>query len=184
MKSVASGLEARLIGEVGRAIAPDASRYAIFDGYVRKRLGNDAPEGIGALARIAGFLSDRISFSLTIRERDRFAERGQIPAALLRRLRETNLLVERGERASFGHELFLNSFAAEAVIRRANGNAQEILDALDSPHADRKALIVGGLDVAAPRRSPHSGACCRIPQCRHAAPAVEPGGRIWFDFAA
>jgi hypothetical protein len=56
--------------------------------------------------------------------------------------------VERAARASFGHELFLDAFAAETVIRRANGNALDILAALHSPrHADRKALIVGAIEA-------------------------------------
>jgi hypothetical protein len=127
LNSVCSGLEARLIGEIGREISSEPSRYAIFDAYVRKRLGEDAVDGIQALARLAGFLSDRISFGLTVRELDRLAERERIPARLLRRLHEANLLTTRGDRASFGHELFLNAFAAEAVVRRGDGKASDIL---------------------------------------------------------
>ena len=65
--SVTSGLEARLIGEVSRTIPPDASRYSLFDYYVRTRLGADASEGISVLARFAGLMSERISFSLAAR---------------------------------------------------------------------------------------------------------------------
>lgn len=147
LPSVATGLEARLIGEVGSLLPAGASRYALFDCYVRKRLGSDAADGITALARIAGVLLDRIAFSLTLRDRDRFAEQSLIPAYLLCRLTQSNLLVERGERTSFGHELFLDAFAAEAVIRRANGSTIPIVEAISSPiHADRKDLIVGAID--------------------------------------
>jgi hypothetical protein len=147
LNSVNSGLEARLVGEVGRTVRPGASRYSIFDGYVRKRLGDEAPEAISALAQIAGLLSDRISFSLTVRDRDRFAAQEKISTSLLRRLRETNFLVERGGRASFGHELFLNAFAAEAAVRRANRDASVIAGALRlQQHADRRALIIGAID--------------------------------------
>ena len=147
LNSISSGLEARLLGEIGRDIAGEPSRYAIFDAYVRKRLGAGAADGIRALARIAGFLSDRVSFGLTVRELDRVSERENISAGLLQRLHETNLLTTRGDRASFGHELFLNAFTAEAVIRRGNGEASEVLAALRSPrHAERQALIVGAID--------------------------------------
>jgi len=147
LQSVGSGLEARLIGEVGRDIPPEAGRYAIFDLFVRKRLGAQAVDGIRALARIAGLLLDRISFGLSVRDLGRYAEQEHIDSQLIQRLHETKLLVSRGERASFGHELFLNAFAAEAVIRRAHGNASQISAALRLPkHTDRKALIIGAID--------------------------------------
>jgi hypothetical protein len=136
-----------LIGEIGRQISMDASRYAIFDSYFRRTLGTNAPAGIGALARIAGLLTDRISFSLTIRDLDRFCEREGITTALTRCLHEAALLATRGGRITFGHELFLNAFAAEEVIRRAAGNAADVLKALSSPrHAQRKTLIIGAID--------------------------------------
>ena len=145
--SVTSGLEARLIGEVSRTIPPDASRYSLFDYYVRTRLGADASEGISVLARFAGLMSERISFSLTARDRDRFADHEHISVELLRCLQGANLFVERGGRVSFSHELFLDAFAAEAVIRRAGDDASEIERALRSTqHASRKALIVGAID--------------------------------------
>jgi hypothetical protein len=147
LASIASGLEARLIGEIGRHISIDASRYAIFDSYFRRRLGINAAAGIGALARIAGLLTDRISFGLTIRDLDRFCEREGITTALTSCLHEAALLATRGDRTSFGHELYLNAFAAEEVIRRAAGNAADVLKALSSPrHAQRKTLIVGAID--------------------------------------
>lgn len=147
LNSVCSGLEARLIGEIGREISREPSRYAIFDAYVRKRLGDDAVDGIQAMARLAGFLSDRISFGLTVRELDRLAQRERISAGLLRRLHEANLLTTRGDRVSFGHELFLSAFAAEAVVRRADGKASDILESLRSPrHAESQALIIGAID--------------------------------------
>jgi nuclease-like protein len=147
LNSVSTGLEARLVGEVGQSIGPGVSRYAIFDRYVRMRLGPEASEGISALARMAGLLSDRISFSLTLRDRDRFAEQEGISARLLERLRQTNLLIDRGDRSSFGHELFLNAFVAESIVRRAQGDPQKILDALhSSQHAERRSLIVGAID--------------------------------------
>jgi hypothetical protein len=145
--SVTTGLEARLIGEVSRTIPPDASRYSLFDFYVRKRLGDAASEGIGVLARFAGLMSERISFSLTVRDCDRFVDREGISIDTLRCLQASNLFVERGGRASFSHELFLDAFAAEAVIRRAGDDPSAIERALRSTqHAGRKALIVGAID--------------------------------------
>ena len=60
---------------------------------------------------------------------------------------ETNLLTKRGDRASFGHELFLNAFTAESIIRRAYGKASDLSEMLRSPrHEDRRTLIVGAID--------------------------------------
>lgn len=147
LASVGSGLEARLLGEIGRDISNEPSRYSIFDAYVRKRLGEVAVDGIRALTRIAGFLSDRISFGLTVRELDRLCEQEGIPAGLVQRMYETNLLTKRGDRASFGHELFLNAFTAESIIRRAYGKASDLSEMLRSPrHEDRRTLIVGAID--------------------------------------
>jgi hypothetical protein len=150
LEFVRNGFEARLVGEVGRAVPVGGSRYSIFDRYVRKRLGEDASEGITALAHIAHLFSQRIAFSMTARDRDRLAEAERIPVHLLARLQNANLFVERAGRASFGHELLLNAFSAEAVVRRAAGDADAILAALASPqNAERKTLIVGAIDEEA-----------------------------------
>ena len=147
LDSVGSGLEARLLGEAGRELPADASRYAIFDGYVRRKLGSTAHEGIRALADIAGLLADRVSFSLSVRDLERFADHQGISPDLLQQLQQVQLLTIRADRVAFAHELFLNAFAAEAVIRRAGGGAREVVLALESPHhAEHRNLIVGAID--------------------------------------
>lgn len=182
INSVGSGLEARLIGEVGRELSTEASRFALFDGFVRKRLGTQAGAGIRALARIAGLLLDRISFGLSVRDLDRIAEQEQITPGLLHSLQDTKLLVTRGDRASFGHELYLNAFSAEAIVRRAHGNADAIAAALRLPqNADRKALILGAiddrnllLDLLHRVTDVHVIQSCLSGQCGHAA-------RLWVE---
>lgn len=145
--SVASGLEASLVGEVGREINTSASRYGLFDAFVRKRLGALATEGIRALSLIAGWLSDHVTFSVSVRDLDRLVQAEHIPSSLLPQLTGKNLLHSRGDRVSFGHELFFNTFASESVIRRAAGRPEQIVAALGSPrHADRRELIVGAID--------------------------------------
>ncbi len=147
LASVASGLEARLVGSLAGELPADASQFALFDGFVRKRLGKDANRAIRALAAVAGLLTDRISFSLTVRDLGRLADTEDVAPELLAELHRANLLVTRGDRTSFAHELYLNAFAAEAVIRRANGSPAAVADALRAAiHADRTALIVGAID--------------------------------------
>lgn len=145
--SVGSGLEARLVGEVGRELPAGASRFALFDAFLRRRMGVQATAGIRALAHIAGLLLDRISFGLSVRDLDRLAEQEQIAPDILHSLQDARLLAMRGDRASFGHELYLNAFSAEAIVRRAQGRAEAITSALRLPQsADRKALILGAID--------------------------------------
>lgn len=147
LASVSSCLEARLVGEAGLAIAADASRYALFDAYVRNRLDQDACEGIRMLAKLAGEMARRLTFSLTVRERDRLVEGEPERAALLRALERSNALVRRGDRLSFRHELFFHAFSAEAVVRAAQGQPAAILAALGRPlFAESRTLILGAID--------------------------------------
>ena len=117
LNSVVSGLEARLIGEVSRTIPPDASRYSIFDHYVRKRLASEATEGISALSRLAGLLSERISFSLTVRDRDRFAEREESLLICYGTCKRRVCLLS----AVVGRVLAMNCFSMRSPPRRSYG---------------------------------------------------------------
>ena len=144
---VGSGLEASLIGVVGKAANIGSSRYALFDAFARKRLGSTASDGIRALSRIAGWLSERIAFTISIRDLDRLLDTEHLPTSLFTQLSNAHLLIQRGDRVSFSHELFFNAFAAEAVIRRAVGHADLIVEALTSPrHAEHKEMIIGAID--------------------------------------
>ena len=147
LDSVTTGLEARLIGEVGRDLGGGKSRYALFDLFARKRLAEAATDGIALLSRIAGWLSERIAFSLSNRDLDRLLEDHHKPSVLADRLHAAGLLTRRGDRVSFVHELFLDAFAAEYVLRHAAGDPEKVLRALAAPRNDgRKALIVGAID--------------------------------------
>ncbi len=171
--AISTGLEAKLVGEVGRAHQRGSSRYALFDAFARKRLGEPASDGIRFLSHLAAWLFDRFAFSLSVRDLDRLMEDDGISPALPRLLQATGLLTRRGDRVSFAHEMFFDAFAAEAVVRRAAGRAEAVLTALDAPlHAARKDLIIGAIDDALfleqllPRLADHvsvaaclSGAC-------------------------
>lgn len=147
LDTVTTGLEARLIGEVGRDLGAGNSRYALFDLFARKRLAEVATEGIALLSRIAGWLSERIAFSLSNRDLDRLLDEHHVPYVLAERLYAAGLLTRRGDRVSFVHELFLDAFAAEYVLRHAAGGATKVLRALAAPRNDaRKALIIGAID--------------------------------------
>ncbi|MGJ8537660.1 MAG: hypothetical protein ACSHW2_10945, partial [Parasphingopyxis sp.] len=147
--TVRSGLEARILGDISYQIAESGNRMALFDTYVRARLGTSAPAGIRTLIAIGRLLADRISFGLSVRDLDRLLDRENLPAEIVPRLERANLLTLRGDRASFSHEMFLDAFAAEAVVRDADGRPEGILAAIKSPlHARRATQLIGAIDDA------------------------------------
>ena len=147
LSAVSTGLEAKLIGEVGGQLNSGGSRFAMFDAFVRKRLDNMASEGIRLLARIAGRLSEHVAFSLSVRDLDRLADFDRESQVAARQLQTVGLLTRRGDRVSFAHEMFFHAFAAEDVVRRAAGCPVSLLTALASPlNAERKAFIIGAID--------------------------------------
>ncbi len=147
LNAVSSGLEARLVGEVGATVSSGSSRYALFDAFARSRLGSAASDGIRILSQVAAWLSERFALSLSIREFDRVMDSAGISDELRGLMIDRRLLTLRGDRVSFPHELFQNSFAAEAVVRQAGESEEAVLEALRAPlHAAYKDLIIGAID--------------------------------------
>ena len=145
--AVSTGLEARLVGEVGATVAPGSSRYALFDAYARKRLGEAASDGIRVLSQVSAWLFERFAFSLSVRDFDRLMDGSGVSTELRRLVFDRDLLTLRGDRVSFPHEMFLDAFAAEAVVRQAGGSPGPVLKALAAPlHAGRKDLVIGAID--------------------------------------
>lgn len=146
LEAVGSGLEARLVGEVGEEMRPDRSRYALFDAFTRKRLGDSAAEGIRLLSHLAGCLADRVAFSLPELEFNRLTDRHGVSQEVALRVQSVGLLAARGNRVSFAHEMYFDAFAAEDVVRRADNVSASVLNELASPrHAGRKELILGAI---------------------------------------
>ena len=147
LAAVSSGLEAKLVGEVGSAVTSGSSRYDLFDAFTRSRLDGAASEGIRALSLVAAWLSERVAFSLSIRDFDRLMDENNVSTKLRELLTEKDLLTRRGDRVSFPHEMFLDIFTGEAVVRQAKGSPEPVLKALSDPrHATRKDLIIGAID--------------------------------------
>jgi hypothetical protein len=151
--SVGSGLEARMIGQLGQHLPAGTSKYGLFDAYVRERLGTAASDGIRALSRIANMMTERISFGLSVRELDRLSDREGVPGVLLQALQDASILNTRGDRVSFSHEMFLNVFVAEAIIRRAGNDSDAVVAALRLPrHLEMKPFVLGAIDDDSFRR--------------------------------
>ena len=148
--SVSSGLEARVVADVGSEVPPGAGRFRLFDAFARRRLGGLASAGIRAAATIAGWLADRVAFSLSVRDLDRIQVSEGIENDAVVGLENAGFLSRRGDRVSFTHESFLDGFAAEAVVRACGSSIGRLLDAIRSPaNVERADLIIGAIDDAA-----------------------------------
>ncbi len=141
-----SGLEAVLIGKIGRLLPTGASKFIIFETYARDRLKTSITESISILSFFADYLVKQARFSLSIREFDRICHRAGLKNVSLQDLLDSLLLQRNGDSISFSHELILNTFAAESVIRSAN-NIKELLPILSSPKFNSaKTFIIGAIE--------------------------------------
>jgi hypothetical protein len=142
---VGTGLEAGVVGRLGTKVDAEVSRFGLLDLYVRERLGDGAADGVARLAAIAGWMAERITFSTSRRDVERLADSSS--RTLADQLVAAGVLVTRGERISFQHDLYMDAYAAEAAIRAVGNDAQGIANALGHPvHAKRKEFILGAID--------------------------------------
>ena len=147
LEAVTTGLEARLVGEVGQDLRAQASRFTLFETYARKRLGHNASDGISILSHVADWLTDRMSFSLSVRDLDRLVNKRRLSKTTTDRLKEIGLLTLHADRISFVHEMFFDAFAAEAVVRGSLDSPESIIAALKAPvHAARREFIIGAIN--------------------------------------
>lgn len=193
LTSVSTGLEARLVGEVGAVIRQGSSRFALFDEFARKRFGEHALVCIGVLSQVAAWLSDRLTFSMSVRDFNRLTDHENLSTEHSRLLLQSGLLASRGDRISFSHEMFLNAFAAESVIRTAGDRPESVLQALTVPlNSARKDLIIGAIDddrmlerLLSDLDDPSSIRSCLLGHCGHRAKnwADERCQQLWIRLA-
>lgn len=144
LQTISSGMEASLIGQMGREANQVASRSALFDSFFRRRLGGSAGKGITLLCYVAELLFERMTFSLSTREVDRILAREKIGIEVLQKALQARLLIMRGERLSFFHEMYLNSFAAESIVRNANSDFGTLTRAFALPRFSELRTFVAG----------------------------------------
>ena len=146
LEIIGTGLEAKLLGVVAQTISANSGRYDVFDLYVRKSLGTDAEFGINVLSIVAKYLYARVTFSLSVRDFERLLSVNKITQSV-DFLFKANLLTKRANRIAFGHELFLNAYSAEAIIRNAHGDSNKIIEALSVPkHKEHRIFTVNAID--------------------------------------
>jgi hypothetical protein len=147
LQTIASGIEASLVGQMGREVNRVASRSALFDGFVRLRLGASASEGVTFLCCVAELLFERMTFSLSTREVDRILVRERLGVEVLQEVLQARLLILRGERLSFVHEMYLNAFAAEFIVRHANSDFDTLTRAFALPRfSEVRAFVAGAIE--------------------------------------
>lgn len=140
-------LEASLIGKISKFLPVGASRFVLFNTYVRNLLKSNAVDGIRALSYFADTLIRRACFSMSIREIDRVCDSNNLDAKTRQQILLSGLLQARSDRVSFSHELFFAAFAAEAMIRIANDDYSTFITALSSPRLSfSKVLILGAIE--------------------------------------
>lgn len=146
LRRVSSGLEAKMVAEVGSQFK-GTNLFQLVDQFARKRLGHHAAEGIRALARMARQMAEEITFSISIRDLDRLTDSEKIQFDAIEATKKTGFLTQQTDRVAFSHEMFLNAFAAEGLNRNCGRSADKILQILSEPrHQQRKALIISSID--------------------------------------
>lgn len=147
LQTISSGIEAGLVGQMGRDVYQVTSRSALFDSFVRRRLGASASEGITLLCFIASLLFERMTFSLSAREIDRALKREKIGFEVLQELIRARLLILRGDCISFVHEMYLNVFAAESIVRRADSDFDTLAKDLElARFSEIRTFVAGAID--------------------------------------
>lgn len=148
LRTARSGLEAVLVGEAGSVLPAGASRFALFDAFARVKLGPLASEGVSLLCDFAGALIANACFGLSVRQFDRLVAAGKYARDVRDVVDRSGLLERRGDRVTFIHELFLESFTAEYALRNTTLTAMSLQAALQLPrYESSKEFIVGGLEA-------------------------------------
>lgn len=147
LEIASSGLEAELIGQAAASLPAGASKFLIFDTVARRRLGASAAAGTRALCGFAEELISQTAFSLSVREFDRFCDATGVTDATRRVILDSLLLLQRGDRLSFFHEMFFSAFLAESAVRTARKDSERVHAVLRSPRFyGSKVFIVGAIE--------------------------------------
>lgn len=150
LRGLGSGIEARLVGQIGTDLTADATRLLLIDQYIRKRLGQDARAGLFGLRRLAGMLHERVAFSVAEASFDELMHAEGLSFAQCDALFTAGILIRRAGRVSFSHEMLLNACVAWSVARTAGEDATGLGERLSLPLLDPLAGdIVAAIDDSA-----------------------------------
>ncbi|WP_343566212.1 SMEK domain-containing protein [Sphingobacterium sp.] len=138
-------LEAKIIGQIGITADDESGQFDLIDRFVREKVSNES-SCISLLSIIAGYLSEKITYSISSRELNRLLYSKNLDSKILNQCLESGLLESRLEKYSFSHEKFLDFFIAENIIR-SESEASEIIAKLKHPqNKTKQLLILGAID--------------------------------------
>jgi hypothetical protein len=150
LRAVGSGIEAGLVGQIGRDLKVNVTRLLLIDQYVRQRLAGHARAGSFGLRRLASSLHTQIAFSMAEANFDDFMRAEGLGFAECDALFAAGLLVRRAGRVSFSHEMILNACAAFDLARAAANDPISFGQRLSTPVLEPIAGdIVAAIDDAA-----------------------------------
>ncbi|MBS1781061.1 MAG: SMEK domain-containing protein [Bacteroidetes bacterium] len=142
---VSSGLEAKMIGEIGSSSIEKISKFTIFETFIKKKLNDWHADGITLLSHIARFLSNKVAFSLSERQIENLLQSIDMPDGIYRKCISAGLIENKGYKVSFVHEMFFNFFVADSVVRFAI-TVDDIINGVNAPkNHDKKLLIIGSI---------------------------------------
>lgn len=133
LRGVRSGIEARIVGQIGSDLNTSATRYFLVDQYIRKRLGGQARSGAFGLRRLASSLHEQIAFSMIEVRFDELMRAQGVSFAECDLFFASDLLVRRAGRVSFSHEMILNACAAFDLAERAASDPASFGQRLSTP---------------------------------------------------
>ncbi|MEO7690923.1 MAG: NERD domain-containing protein [Sphingomonas sp.] len=139
LKAVCSGMEAAIVAEIGAALDRNVPRQLLIEQFIRQRLGRHARRsGIG-LRRLASALHEAVSFSLAETRFDELMVLHGMSPEEIDAMFSARILVSRGGRVSFSHELILNACCAHAVAEDAQLRPEQYGHRLATPRFEAMA---------------------------------------------
>lgn len=146
LTNVSTALEAKMVGEIGIFDADRISRFSLFELYLRKKLDGFETQAMLLLSLTAYWMSRDITFSISLRQVNTIMQENNIPDAVFEHCIREHVLVKDFTKVSFEHEMILNFFTADAVVR-FNKEPEKVIEEFNAPrNDDKKLLIIGSLN--------------------------------------
>src|SRR5690606_133910 len=117
LTAVSSGLEAKMVGEIGSDDFTTNNRFGLFAAFIRLKLGKSHVAGLQLMALVARAMSEKIIFSLTLRAVETLIFKHTLPAEIYQQCLKSGILEESSAKVSFSHEMFFNFFVADSIAR-------------------------------------------------------------------
>ena len=146
--------EISVAAQCAAELGPRASRYALFNGFTRKRLHQvGAPADFRVLVEIARLMGERLTPTMSvaefIRRAEAFAERTRTDPTLVGPIMDCGLVELRHGQCVFRHEMLQEFFEAEGLLADAS-TITDIASEVCKPRNRHLApLVLGGLPTKA-----------------------------------